>query len=287
VNAAKIAREVSAVGYLDKPFTVYQAWAIIETALQAADTHQVSDLPLEQERALRVLVLTEQRFLAEMIKLTLNHGVFASREVRDVDAAGAIIRDWRPHLAVVDLDGNDDQLLRRVGSDRVGGATRTPVLAVTRRGDLKTKLAAFDQGADDVMTMPLSPEELLARVLVITRRSSGLYPALKPVLKLGDLEMDILNRTVRIGSSELHLTGMEQSLLYLLAANAGEVLTRDEILDALWGADYETDSNVVDRHIASLRAKLQNAWGKQRLIVTVPGQGYRFLPLFREQAALS
>lgn len=227
---------------------------------------------------IRVLVLTEQRLLAEMVKLTLNHGVYIARDAKDLGAATAIIHEWEPRLAVVDMDSGGDQLVRRIGQAPEGGSPRIPVLALTRRGDLKTKLAAFDQGADDIMTVPISPEELLARVLVITRRSLGENVSLKPVLKLGELEIDILNRQVRVGSSELHLTALEQSLLYLLAANAGQVLTRDEIMDALWGVDFAAESNVVDRHIHGLRAKLQNGWRNPRFIATVPGEGYRFLP---------
>ena len=98
------------------------------------------------------------------------------------------------------------------------------------------------------------------------------------MLRLGELEIDILHRRVRAGTSELHLTSLEQSLLYLLAANAGRLLTRDEILDHLWGVDYAAESNVVDRHVRNLRAKLQNDWRRPRYIATVPGRGYRFLP---------
>ena len=87
---------------------------------------------------------------------------------------------------------------------------------------------------------------------------------------------------LRAGASELHLTGLEQSLLYLLAARAGQVVTRDEILDALWGVDYVSESNVVDRHVRNLRAKLQNDWRKPRFIATVPGKGYQFLPVFSD-----
>jgi DNA-binding response OmpR family regulator len=106
-----------------------------------------------------------------------------------------------------------------------------------------------------------------------------------PVIKLGELEIDILNRTVRAGTSELHLTSLEQSLLYLLAANAGRVVSREEILDTLWGVDYVAESNVVDRHIRNLRARLQNDWRQPRFIATVPGRGYRFLPTFTEGGA--
>ena len=97
------------------------------------------------------------------------------------------------------------------------------------------------------------------------------------MLRLGDLEIDILNRHVRAGETELHLTPLEQSLLYLLAANAGRLLTRDEILDYLWGADYVAESNVVDRHIRNLRTKLRDHSRRPKYIATVPGRGYRFV----------
>lgn len=79
------------------------------------------------------------------------------------------------------------------------------------------------------------------------------------------------------GDHDLHLTSLEQALLYLLAANAGSVLTREQILDSLWGTDFVIESNVVDRHVRALRAKLQNDWHKPRYIETVPGTGYRFV----------
>ena len=154
------------------------------------------------------------------------------------------------------------------------------MIALTRRGDLRTKLAAFDRGADDILTVPFSPEELVARTLALMRRSyRDAAVAFAPVLRLGELEIDILNRVVRAGGHALHLTSLEQSLLYLLAANAGRLLTRDEILDHLWGVDYAAESNVVDRHVRNLRAKLQNDWHKPRYIATVPGKGYRFVPI--------
>jgi DNA-binding response OmpR family regulator len=232
----------------------------------------------------RVLVLVDQPLIAEVIELTLNHGVYRTRKARDVPEAAAVLEQWRPHLAVIDMDISGDLLVQRMGRSGGGGGGGAwpPVLALTRRGDLRTKLAAFEQGVDDIMTVPFSPEELLARVLVITRRSYGEAVPLIPVLTLGEIEIDILHRRVRAGSSELHLTGLEQSLLYLLAANAGRVVTRDEILDALWGVDYAAESNVVDRHIRNLRAKLQNDWRKPRFIATVPGKGYRFIPTFSE-----
>jgi two-component system response regulator MtrA len=223
--------------------------------------------------------------LTEVIKLTLNHGVYVARDAANVASAVVLMKEWAPQLAVVDMDSGGDDLLARLGMATSSAEARLPVLALTRRGDLKSKLAAFDQGVDDIMAIPFSPEELLARVLAITRRAYGQVQPLTPVLKIGDIEIDILNRTVKAGVSELHLTGLEQSLLYLLAANPGQVITRDEILDALWGVDHIADSNVVDRHVRNLRAKLQNDWRRPRFIATVSGHGYRFLPTFERPAS--
>jgi two-component system alkaline phosphatase synthesis response regulator PhoP len=94
------------------------------------------------------------------------------------------------------------------------------------------------------------------------------------------MQIDILNREVRTGSSVIHLTGLEQALLYLLASRGGRVVTRDQILDVLWGTDFVAESNIVDRHVRSLRSKLQNDFRKPRFIETVPGKGYRFVPTF-------
>jgi two-component system alkaline phosphatase synthesis response regulator PhoP len=94
------------------------------------------------------------------------------------------------------------------------------------------------------------------------------------------MEIDIVNRQVRAGESVVHLSGIEQSLLYLLASRGGRVVTRDEILDAIWGTDFVSESNVVDRHIRSLRIKLQNDYRHPRFIATVTGRGYRFVPTF-------
>ena len=193
------------------------------------------------------------------------------------------VKEWQPHLLILDMDLDGTQILARLGAPSAGGS-RLPVIGLTRRGDLKTKLGAFEAGVDDILTVPFAPEELLARVIAVLRRSYSDAVTFTPVIKLGELEIDILNRTVRAGSSELHLTSLEQSLLYLLAANAGRVVSREEILDTLWGVDYVAESNVVDRQIRNLRARLQNDWRKPRFIVTVPGRGYQFLSTFSNDA---
>jgi DNA-binding response OmpR family regulator len=234
----------------------------------------------------RVLVLLDRPVLVELIKMTLNHGVYTTRTVMVASDVAAVLGEWQPHLAIIDMDLDGAQIMSLLAAKPVGGM-RLPVIGLTRRGDLKTKLAAFEAGVDDILTIPFAPEELLARVIAVVRRAYSDAVTFTPVIKIGELEIDILNRTVRAGTSELHLTSLEQSLLYLLAANAGRVVTREEILDTLWGVDYVAESNVVDRQIRNLRARLQNDWRQPRFIATVPGRGYRFLPTFTDNAAAS
>jgi DNA-binding response OmpR family regulator len=96
----------------------------------------------------------------QVIRLTLNHGVYITRGAQNVSEARAVLGVWRPHLAVIDTDSGGELLVQHLVRD--GGSTRTPGLALTRRGDFRAKLAAFEQGVDEIMTIPSSPEELLA-----------------------------------------------------------------------------------------------------------------------------
>lgn len=221
----------------------------------------------------RALLVIDQRVLADVVSLALNHGHSITRVASTGQEAASAVTDWNPHLVVLDMDIEGNEMLKRFGAATLQDG-HLPVIALTRRGDLESRLTAFEQGVDDILTVPFSPEELAARVVAVMRRTYRDAAVFSPLLRIAGLEIDILNRRVRRGDMELHLTSLEQSLLYLLAANAGRLLTRDEILDYLWGGDYVAESNVIDRHIHNLRVKLQN---HARYIVTVPGRGYRFL----------
>lgn len=197
--------------------------------------------------------------------------------------AEAILGEWRPNMAVVDMDHDDSTDLLVLGASNTMRRSDIPVLGLTRRGDLPTKLKAFDLGVDDILVTPFSPAELLARSVVISRRATGIDRPIVPTIKLGEIEIDIIKREVRSGTSVVHLSGIEQSLLYALASRGGQVVTREEILDGVWGTDFVAESNIVDRHIRSLRVKLQNDYHRPRFIATVPGRGYRFIPTFSNQ----
>jgi len=231
--------------------------------------------------ARRALVLDDRPLVVDLIELTLNHGLFVVQAARSLSEAEAILARWRPDIGVVDMDHADStEVLHQLGASNTLAGSTTPVLGLTRRGDLPTKLKAFDLGVDDILTVPFSPEELLARCIVIARRASGTDRPIVPKITIGEIEIDIVHRQVRAGTSLIHLSGIEQSLLYLLASRGGRVLTRDEILDSIWGTDFIAESNIVDRHVRSLRIKLQNDYRHPRFIATVPGVGYRFVPTF-------
>jgi DNA-binding response OmpR family regulator len=226
--------------------------------------------------AIRVLVVVDDPALANVIDLTFRHGNYTRRVATTVGDARTTIAEWAPHVLLVDIDVEDRIALDLI--DEVRTLERVAVIALTRRSDLRGKMEAFDRGADDYIGVPFVPDDLVARMHAVVRRTHGEAGKMVPRVRIGDLEIDVLNRKVYAGTSELHLTSLEQALLYLLAANAGTVLTREKILDALWGTDFVVESNVVDRHVRSLRAKLQNDWRRPRYIETVPGAGYRFRP---------
>ena len=236
----------------------------------------------ESERAVRVLLVIGDAALANTIDLTLRHGGYLRRSESTVTGARSAFADWRPHLLLLDIDLEAGAGIQLIDEARGGGSIG--VIALTRRSDLRGKLDAFERGADDYIGVPFVPDDLVARARAVIRRTHGNAGELVPRLRIGDLEIDVLNRKVLAGEHELHLTSLEQALLYLLAANAGSVLTREQILDALWGTDFVIESNVVDRHVRALRAKLQNDWHKPRYIETVPGTGYRFVAVADTEA---
>jgi DNA-binding response OmpR family regulator len=236
----------------------------------------------------RALVLLDQPLVSGLIELTLSHGPFVVRVVASLADAKVILFEWFPDLAVVDIDHHESgALLQELGVSKSLAPGGTPVLGLTRRGDLLTKLQAFDLGVDDILTVPFSPEELLARSIAISRRRSRTNQPIVPMIRIDEVELDIVHREVRTGTSVVHLSSIDQSLLYLLASRSGHVVTREEILDAIWGTDFIAESNIVDRHVRILRLKLHDDYRHPRFIATVPGQGYRFLPRPREGPAVA
>ena len=222
---------------------------------------------------MKAFLFTDKLVLAQAIALALNHGRFVSRNTAKPVEALAWIREWNPNVIVFDLESGN--LAKFVMDARA--VTPAPVIGLTRETLVGVRLEAFDEGVDDILTLPFFPEELLARVVAVLRRAYRLSLELDPVQALGDLKVDILKRTVQSAEHVIQLTALEMSLLYLLASAGRRALTRDEIVDNLWGSNYLADSNVVDRHIRNLRVKLRNGYRNPKYIMTKRGVGYSFI----------
>jgi two-component system KDP operon response regulator KdpE len=178
----------------------------------------------------------------------------------------------RPHLAIVDLllpDQHGIELCRRLRE-----WTEIPILILSAIGDEQTKIDALYQGADDYVTKPFGPGELVARVKAALRRA-GRDPT-EPRVEADGLIVDLAAHTVSIDGVEVHLTPTEFSLLRFLVLNRGMLMTHRQLLTEVWGPEYADATPVLRTHIANLRSKLQVGGRERRLIRTDSGIGYRF-----------
>jgi len=219
-----------------------------------------------------VLLVMNEAF-RNLVALTLQHGRYETRSTTDPNECRDMVRDWDPHLALIDLDLYE-RFIDLFGRGLSHG--QIPILAFTRKRDTAVKLSAFERGADDIVEVPFTLDEIVARPFALMRRAHNMSVPLVPKIRFGALEVDLVEQRVRVGGKDLSLTPIQQTLLYLLAANTGKVLSREELLSSIWGGEFEIESNVVDRHIRELRVKLGDDWRSPKFIETVPGKGYRF-----------
>jgi two-component system KDP operon response regulator KdpE len=152
--------------------------------------------------------------------------------------------------------------------------TEAPIILVSAVGEEAEKIAALDAGADDYVTKPFAIGELLARLRAVLRRSA---PASEPVLRIGELEVDLEKRSVSVAGEPVHLTPHEFGLLRLLAGNEGKLLTHKAILRDVWGPAYERESSYLHVYVSQLRRKLEPDSTRPRYILTEPGVGYRLV----------
>jgi DNA-binding response OmpR family regulator len=220
-----------------------------------------------------VLVIMNET-LGNLVTLTLQHGRYETRRTTNAEECGELLRQWAPQLAFIDLD-LFEPFIDIVGRGLTHG--QMPILAFTRRRDTALKLSAYERGADDIIEVPFTLDEIVARPYALLRRAHGIEATIVPKIKLDGLEVDLIVQRVSVGGRDLRLTPIQQTLLYLLAANAGRALSREDLLSSIWGTEFEIESNVVDRHIRELRVKLGDEWRAPRYIETVPGAGYRFM----------
>src|SRR5437870_1700959 len=217
------------------------------------------------------IVLLMDRPLSNLVAFTLRHLEHEVKSASSLREATKLVETWKPHLVIADYDREPKAIQLVEAGTR---ARPLPIIAMTHRRDIPVKLNAYDQGAHDIIEVPFTADEIVARTVAALRRAHGMRSTIVPRIRFGDLEIDVLDQTVRIADRRFHLTPLQHTLLYLLAANAPQTLTRDQIIQDLWGSVDLVDSNVVDRHVRDLRVKLQDSWREPRFIETMPGRGY-------------
>jgi len=218
----------------------------------------------------KILVVDDDKKITALLRRSL---VFEGYDVRA--AAGGeeglrIAASWNPGLVVLDvlMPGLDGwEVCRRL---RAGG--NIPILMLTARDEVADRVKGLDLGADDYLMKPFALEELLARIRALLRRKKPGEATLQP-LNYAGLVLDHTTREVRRDGRPVHLTAREFDLLALFMEHPGQVLTRDLIMERVWGLDFEGESNVLEVYIGMLRQKLEDGGGK-RVIQTVRGVGY-------------
>lgn len=181
------------------------------------------------------------------------------------------------HAVILDLnlpDMNGLDILKQLRSHPILNNMAT--IIVTENDDKLEAILGLEMGADDYITKPFHQRELIARLNTILRRTRQAAAHTKYILEIGDLQIDIKQRTVKQDGHIIDLSFKEFETLYALASNAGEVLSRETIMDAIGGEDYSPESRAVDMHIASIRKKLNDTANEKKYIDTVSSVGYRF-----------
>jgi two-component system, OmpR family, response regulator len=220
-----------------------------------------------------VLVVEDEQAIADLVRAYLRRDGF---EVVWASSGEQALEELSRHpvrLVVLDigLPGIDGFEVCR----RLRGRTAVPILILSARDDEVDRVAGLEAGADDYVTKPFSPRELVARVKAILRRSSGAGEGIGGgALSAADVELDQASRTVTVGGDPVELTAREFDLLAALLAHPGVALSRDRLLELVWGGEFAGGTRTVDVHVAQLRGKL----GRPDLVRTVRGTGYRLVP---------
>ncbi len=228
----------------------------------------------------KVLVVDDEEPIVELIEYNLRQSGLETLAAGDGETAVRLAQTAQPDLVVLDLmlpDFDGFEVCRRIRR-----FSDVPILFLTARDDDMARIVGLEIGADDYLTKPFNPQVLVARVRAALRRAAGQRPEPTPpaastgaVIRIGDLTVDEGRHEACVGGRAVQLTPREFDLLLCLARNAGLVLSRQTLLDRIWGEDYYGDPRTVDVHIKHLRDKLGPAPGGNPYVRTVRGVGYK------------
>ena len=220
----------------------------------------------------KILVVDDEKRIVEILKAYLERDGYRVIAAYDGRSALELARNNSPDLIILDLmlpeiSGWDVCRTLRKESD-------VPIIMLTARDETTDKIVGLELGADDYVTKPFDPKELVTRVRTVIRRSEG-GMASKPVLNVADLSIDVEKRLVKRGDEDIGLTPVEFELLRVLAENPGRVYSRMQLLDKAQGDAYEGYDRTIDSHIKNLRRKIEPDPDHPRYIITVYGVGYK------------
>ncbi|MBQ1270670.1 MAG: response regulator transcription factor [Clostridia bacterium] len=226
---------------------------------------------------MRILVVDDEKLLVKGITFNLENEGYEVDGAYDGQQALELFAANKYDLVILDLmmpifDGFTVCRRIRESSD-------VPIIMLTARGEGSDKLLGFEYGADDYITKPFDIRELMARMKVILRRSSGQTrneDRIESVLTAGEIKADLIKRTIEVGGVFADLTAKEFDLFVVLMQNIGKVFSRDELLEAVWGSDYRGDIRTVDVHIRRIREKIEKDDAMPEYIMTKWGVGYYF-----------
>jgi two-component system alkaline phosphatase synthesis response regulator PhoP len=220
-----------------------------------------------------ILVVDDEIKILQLARDYLQHAGFAVLIADSGKAALAIARLEKPNLIVLDLglpdmDGLDVTRALRKESN-------VPIIMLTARGEESDKLVGLELGADDYLTKPFSPKELVARVRAVLRRAET-TPTNEELIRLGEITLDVPRMRVTRGEHPIELTPTEFELLAALARQPGRIFTRAQLLDAVHGVAFESYERAIDAHIKNIRRKLEPDPREPHYVLTVYGVGYKF-----------
>ncbi len=226
---------------------------------------------MSDENKAKILIVEDETKLARFVELELKHEGYTVFVANDGRTGLELFEASQPDVVLLDLmlpELSGIEVCRRIRK-----TSDVPVIMLTAKGEVMDKVIGLDSGADDYMTKPFAIEELLARIRAALRRTPSADEGDETILKLQNLTVDTARHTVKLGDNNIELTKREFELLVCLIKNKNIVLTRDQILNKVWGYDYIGETNVVDVYIRYLRTKIDDKYGV-KLIHTIRGVGY-------------
>ena len=220
----------------------------------------------------RILVVDDEQQILRALRTSLRAAGYDVDTAATAETALAAAAMRPPEAVILDLvlpDGTGTDVCRELRT-----WSSAPVIVLSAVGEEREKVAALDAGADDYVTKPVGIDELLARLRAVLRRTA---PSGEPVVHVGELVVDLANRTVTMAAEPVHLTPHQFDLLRVLALNAGKLVTQRQLLQEVWGPGYADAANLLQVNVSQLRRKIEPDRTHPRYLVTETGAGYRLV----------